>query len=81
MQVQEILPRSSRGRGTIRRMVEGADQRPVCGVAPSTASRSPSPAARWRIMRPVPFSSAAPRPAPSSSHARWSYASGRYAAA
>ena len=34
---------AQRGRGTARSVVEGADARTVSGVAPSTASRSPSP--------------------------------------
>jgi len=40
--IQQSSP-AQRGRGTARSVVEGADARTVSGVAPSTASRSPSP--------------------------------------
>jgi len=41
--IQQSSPASSRGRGTSRRLVEGADAGAVSGAAPSTASRPPSP--------------------------------------
>src|SRR5690606_848810 len=47
---QAILPRSSRGRRTARRGMEGAKSRTASGVAPSATSWSPSPAPQGRLL-------------------------------